>query len=150
MSCPWLSSLSPHGAPGLLELIGTLCREAHMRPTPGTPFLSNAFGSSPGNRAGNTALSFSFWDGTLPSVARPPPAGHSKPVFPFGLSHLSVFYLYKPQTTEACLVNTRLFAPQMLGLEPQPPSPHPFPGKAWAKPLGNRKGLSHREGSSQF
>lgn len=44
---------------------------------------------------------------------------HSSPVFPFGLSHLSVFYLHKPQTTECYVVNTHSFTLQMLGLESQ-------------------------------
>lgn len=54
-------------------------------------------------------------------------ARHSRPVFPFGLSHLSVSYLYRPQTTERCGANTHSFTLQMLGSEFQalPPPEKP-------------------------
>lgn len=64
--------------------------------------------------AGNAASSVSFWDGKPFSTA-PQSARHSRPVFPFGLSHLSAFYLHKPQTTEHCTVNTHSFTPSVLG-----------------------------------
>lgn len=154
------------------RLVHTLCGGTYTRRT-----LPIAFSPQLMLRgAGNSVLCFLLGRSNVVRGPPPPPGRHSKPVFPFGRSHPSIFYLYKPQTAKHCLVNTPLLAPPALGLRPRPSLPRRSLGKVLGadglsscmfevcreavspniaskitpQPSENRRGLSHLEGSTRF